>query len=128
MPDSDDDILAQLQASAPVGPSEQDVLGQLNAEPEPDPLAEVDYTGDIAEDSAHELSALEQGFKDRSKRENDRFRLATDSEYWVAVCFKSREDKEQFLRKAGLFGIGDKYLDGYQVARTLGIELDEGGE
>lgn len=127
MPDSNDDLLAQLKnMSAPdSGSSNEDVLAALNAEPEPDPLADVDYTGDLEADSAAELTALQQGFRDRAQRENDRFRLATDSEYWVAVCFKSREDKEAFLRAAGLAQIGDKYLDGYAVARALGIEMSE---
>ncbi|WP_245617247.1 hypothetical protein [Amycolatopsis taiwanensis] len=126
MPDSNDDVMAQLAGSAaPMGGSNEDLLAQLNQEPEPDPLAEVDYTGDLPEDSRRELTALQQGFRDRAKREAERFRLATDSEYWIAVCFKSREDKERFLRNAGLLAIGDKYMDGYAVARVLGVPMDE---
>ncbi|MER7009923.1 hypothetical protein ABT324_00645 [Saccharopolyspora sp. NPDC000359] len=127
MPDSNDDLLSQLSAQA--APSDQqsndDLLAMLNAEPDPDPLADVEYTGDLAEDSRRELNAVQQGFRDRAKREAERFRLATDSEYWVAVCFKSREDKEKFLRNAGLLAIGDKYMDGYAVARVLGVEMDD---
>lgn len=124
-PDPNGDLLAQLQASAAIGgpTSQEDLLAQLNAEPEPDPLADVEYTGDLATDSNAELDALAQGFRDRTKREDERFRLATDSEYWFAVCFKSREDKEAFLRGARLLAVGDKYLDGYVVARTLGITM-----
>lgn len=127
-----DDLLAQLQASAALsGPSNDELLAQLNAEPEPDPLADVDYTGDLEADSAAELDALAKGFRERTKREDERFRLATDSEYWFAVCFRTREDKEAFLRAARLMALGDKYLDGYAVARTLGIPMptnEEGGE
>lgn len=127
MPDSNDDLLSQLSAQA--APSDQqsndDLLAMLNAEPDPDPLENVEYTGDLAEDSRRELNAVQQGFRDRAKREAERFRLATDSEYWVAVCFKSREDKEKFLRNAGLLAIGDKYMDGYAVARVLGVEMDD---
>ncbi|WP_240690694.1 hypothetical protein [Amycolatopsis sp. CFH S0078] len=126
MPDSNDDVMAQLAGSAaPVGGSNEDLLAQLNAEPEPDPLENVEYTGDLPEDSRRELTALQRGFRDRAKREAERFRLATDSEYWIAVCFKSREDKERFLRAAGLLAIGDKYMDGYAVARVLGVPMDE---
>ena len=64
-------------------------------------------------------------FRDLAKREAERFRLATDSEYWIAVCFKSRQDKETFLRNAGLLAIGDKYMDGYAVARVLGVPMDD---
>lgn len=48
---------------------------------------------------------------------------ATDSEYWVAICFQTREQKEEFLRKARLIDLGDKYLDGIAVARVMGIKL-----
>lgn len=53
MPDSNDDVMAQLAGSAaPMGESNEDILAQLNAEPEPDPLENVEYTGDLPEDSA----------------------------------------------------------------------------
>lgn len=124
-PDPNRDLLAQLQATAAIGgpTSQDDLLAQLNAEPEPDPLADVEYTGDLATDSEAELDALAKGFRERTKREDERFRLATDSEYWFAVCFKTREDKDAFLAAARLMAIGDKYLDGYAVARTLGIPM-----
>ncbi|MFK0249269.1 hypothetical protein ACIQUM_31610 [Amycolatopsis azurea] len=126
MPDSNDDLMAQLAgAAAPVGGSNDDVLAQLNADPEPDPLADVEYTGDLPEDSRRELTALQQGFRDRARREAERFRLATDSEFWIAVCFKTREDKEKFLRNAKLLAIGDKYMDGYAVASTLGVPMED---
>ena len=123
--DPNNELLAQLQASAALsGPTSQDdLLAQLNAEPEPDPLADVEYTGDLATDAEAELDALAKGFRERTKREDERFRLATDSEYWFVLCFKSREDKDAFLRAARLMAIGDKYLDGYAVARQLGIEM-----
>jgi hypothetical protein len=124
-PDPNGDLLAQLQATAAIGgpTSQDDLLAQLNAEPEPDPLADVEYTGDLAADSEAELDALARGFRERTKREDERFRLATDSEYWFAVCFKTREDKDAFLTAARLLALGDKYLDGYAVARTLGIPM-----
>lgn len=92
--------------------------------PEADPLAGVEYTGDIETDALSELDALQVAFRDRRRREDRRFKQATDSEFWVAVCFESREQKESFLRNASLDDLGDKYLDGTRVAKTLGIELD----
>ena len=74
------------------------------------------------------LSEAEQAFKDRAQAEARRFELATDSEYWVAMGFQSRRQKEQFLsalrEKLGLADDGDKYLDGWEVAKALGIHLD----
>jgi len=64
-----------------------------------DPLGEVEYSGDLAQDAAAELTALEQGYRDRAKQENNRFRDATDSEYWFAVWFKAGAEKDAFLAK-----------------------------
>lgn len=91
----------------------------------PDPLAEVEYTGSLAEDAASELDAMQQAYRDRAKAEQSRFTAATDSEYWVAVCFTSRAEKEAFLKAARIPArMGDKYLDGRQFARRVGIDLD----
>lgn len=121
------DLLAQLQATAAIGgpTSNAGLLAQLNAEPHPDPLADVDYTGDLATDAAAELDALAIGFRERTKREDERFRLATDSEFWFALCFKSREEKDAFLRAARLWHVGDKYLDGRAAAAVLGVDLPD---
>jgi len=89
-----------------------------------DPLAGIAPSGDVAEDSKRELSALEQAFIDRKKAEQARFTQAVDSEYWVALCFQTREEKEDFLRKLGLLAQGDKYIDGRQAAKKIGIQLD----
>ncbi len=96
-----------------------DIPDPLAPDPEPvaDPLAAVEYTDNLEEDSARELSALEQGIRDRAAAERDRFREATDTEYWFAVCFRTREDKEAFLERYDLYEKGDKYL--------LGPELDK---
>lgn len=100
-----------------------------NSAPEPggdgDPLKDVVYTGDLQADSAAELEALKKGMADRAKAEADRFKKATDSEHWFAVCFKSREEKEAFLRAMKLSKkfMGDKYLDGHKWAKMLDIDL-----
>lgn len=95
------------------------------SEPEPDPLADVEYTGDLEADAAAELAALDSAFVQRRKREDDRFRDATDSEFWVAVCFRSRADKEAFLAAVakGHPLSGDKYVSGYELAERLGIDI-----
>lgn len=93
--------------------------------PQPQYVEMPEITGDAELDSAADLAAVDKGFRERAKDESARFRLATDSEYWFAVCFQSREQKEEFLRKMDLFDIGDKYLDGQIVADRLGVEISE---
>ncbi len=118
-------LLAQLQSAADSAGmlSNDQVMAFLAADPEPDPLADVEYTGDLEADSRAELAELHRGFRERAAREDERFLLATDSEYWFCVCFKSRLDKDAFLAAAGLVVIGDKYLDGYATARALGVPM-----
>ena len=90
-----------------------------------DPLAGVEYSQKLDVDAAREMTALQEGFAKRAKAEKDRFVKATDTEYWFAVCFNSRDDKEAFLKavKANKNVMGDKYLDGYKLARLLGVEM-----
>lgn len=90
-----------------------------------DPLKDVEYTDDLAQDCAAEMTALQEGFADRANKERARKRRATDSEFWLAVCFESREEKEAFLKAAKISKklMGDKYLDGRKMAQVLGIEM-----
>ena len=88
-------------------------------EPVADPLANTEYTGDLAEDAAAELTDLEAAYRGRAKNESKRFKNATDSEYWVAFCFRDRASKEKFLRDYGLIDLGDKYIDGHRAGRIL---------
>ena len=92
------------------------------SDPEPDPLEHLrgQTSGSLEQDCAEETSAILEGFKDRKRRENDRFRRATDTEHWVAICFDSRDAKEAFLAAAGGLDLGDKYIDGHQFAKRLG--------
>lgn len=106
------------------GRSSAGLTGRRKFTPEPDPLGAVDYTGNLAADTAREFTALEQGYRDRAKAETDRFKRATDSEFWFAVCFTTREEKDAFLKAAGLAHLGNKYLDGREVAQALNFDID----
>lgn len=88
-------------------------------EPIADPLADTEYTGDLASDVGVELTDLQTAYRDRAKNEAKRFKNATDSEYWFAVCFRDRASKEKFLRDYGLIELGDKYIDGHRAGKML---------
>ena len=90
----------------------------------PDPLAGVEYTGDREVDSAAELTALQVAHRGRAERERGRFEQATDSEHWVALCFRSRDHKEAFLAAVNAVALGDKYVDGHRLADLMGIDLE----
>jgi len=86
----------------------------------PEPPAPL---GNAERDSLVEMEEVHTGFRDRARREQQRYWDAVDSEYWCCVCFQTRAQKEEFLQKAGWAALGDKYLDGLQVARALGIAI-----
>jgi hypothetical protein len=72
----------------------------------------------VVRDLNEEVSDTLKAFKERSAQEAKRFQDATDSEYWFAVCFQTREDKERFLKEF-LPKLGDKYLDGRKVEDAI---------
>lgn len=79
--------------------------------------------GTLEAESAAELNEYQLAFKARAKAEEKRFELATDSEYWTCLCFQSREQADVFAAAMGGITPGEKYVDGVQVARALGIKL-----
>ena len=83
----------------------------------------VEFTGNPEIDSKLELDEVKKGFRERAKDEGNRFTLATDTEYWACICFQTREQKDAFLKALQLFELGDKYLDGQEVAEVLGVKL-----
>lgn len=76
-----------------------------------------------AAEANEEVSLALAGLKAREKREALRVGDATDSEFWCAFAFETREHKEAFLRALGLLAMGDKYLDGHAVAQKMNVEL-----
>lgn len=69
-----------------------------------------------------QIQELRTAFMERAKDEEKRVELVTDTEYWCCLCFETREQKEAILQALGLLELGDKYLDGRQVARKLGVD------
>ena len=82
-------------------------------------------TGNPEKDAKADLDEVQKSFRERIKTENNRFKNTTDNEYWFAMCFQTREQKEAFLKAMNLFLICDKYLDGVEVAKQLGINIPE---
>ena len=100
----------------------------------PDPLAGVPITGNPEVDSLAEINAMTAAFPDhpkagyfkgKEKTEDARRKNAMESEFYLCVVFQNREQKDAFLKGAGLEGYGDKYLDGVKVAAKMGVAIPE---
>lgn len=97
--------------------------------PHDDPLAGLgESSGSLEQDSKDELQAMEdayKGFRERAKKEQQRFDMAVDADYWSGICFKSRDDKEKFFEAVGLkrFYRG-RHVDGYELSKLLGLDIE----
>jgi hypothetical protein len=100
------------------GTRDQDVTGRLAAKPATDPLAQAAETGGIQAESDAELVALHAAL---TATPDPDVASIHDSPYWLVVCWSDRDAKDAYLRHSGLDVLGDKYLDGYQAARILGV-------
>jgi len=89
-----------------------------------DPLEDVDFDpNDLEASATAEMSEIVRLIREKKKESADRFRIADDTDYWVALCFQCREQRDEFLRKAGWSDLGEKYLNGLEIARRLGIDV-----
>jgi hypothetical protein len=77
--------------------------------PKPEPEREPDRTG----------------YRERAQRENDRFRLATDSEYWLCFCFRTPRAAAAFTRALGITPDG-RYIPGPALAAAVTTRAPEG--
>lgn len=85
-------------------------------------------TDDIEHDAKVEVEAISRaysGFKARAEREKKRFNFAVDADFWCGVCFRSREDRAKFLEAVGVTELyRGRHVDGYKLARVLGLDVD----
>lgn len=120
-PFADDDVLLGTDDLPGLGGDEVTLIPDAEGD---DADSEVPTVEDAEAEAEAEVSQALTGFKARASQENQRFEDATDSEYWVALCFQTRDQKEEFLRKMGWLELGDKYLDGMLCAEASRITLE----
>lgn len=90
----------------------------------PNPLDSFEYPGTLEGDATEEVSEILQTILEERQQLRDKFRLRADREYFVCICFQSKEQKEDFLRQMGWLSWGDRYLDGLRCAEALGFDLE----
>ena len=85
------------------------------------PLADLELHRRAAADAGHRQLAQHSGrggFRERAAREAERFRLATDSEYWIALCFGTLDGRAAFAAALGLTSHAG-YLSGPQLEAAV---------
>jgi len=98
-------------------------------EDEPTPL-DLDYIeGETDEERSARLVNLAKAIlhnKTQRQGQQDAVALANDAEFWFAVYFQTREQKEAFLQAMSpTWGppVGDKYIEGGRLAEHMGVQL-----
>jgi hypothetical protein len=63
----------------------------------------------------------QRGFRERAAQEDARFRLATDSEFWLAFCFRKAASRDLFVQRYKLTYQGTgRYVPGPELAAAVG--------
>lgn len=91
------------------------------------PLDAEEFTGKPEADAATEISAALKAIIEQKRAMREVYRTTTDPEFWFAVCFQSRAQKDDFLEATGWAALGDKYIDGLKVAQLMGVPIQEIG-
>ncbi len=92
-------------------------------EDEGDPLEDVEYSDDLEASADSEMSEILRQIKERRQADRDRFRVARDPDYFVVLCFQSRDQRNEFLAKSEWGQRDEKYLNGLEICRRLGIDV-----
>ena len=93
-------------------------------EDEGDPLEAVEYDANDLETSAErEMSEVVKQIKADKQARYERFRIARDPHYYVVLCFQSHEQRDEFVEKTGWATVGERFVNGLDVARKLGVDV-----
>ena len=82
------------------------------------------YSGNCENDAKAELNEYQKQAREDLRKEMKRNDEMFDSEFWLAVYFQNRAQKEAFLAAMRILkDDGDKYIDGQLLAEKMGIRL-----
>jgi len=98
----------------------QDVIDEID----PVPIKPTPATGNPVQDMNSRVDAALEALKERGARTRRQMEVDTDIGYYVVIVFQSSEQRKAFCERAGwTTGLGDRYIDGLQLAAKMGIEI-----
>jgi len=81
----------------------------------------------VEKDTAAEVAGFEAGMAQAFEKEKERFKLATESEFYLCLVFQSVAQLEEFVKKAKWADmVYNQWVDGMDVAEKMGIQLENG--
>lgn len=87
---------------------------------------EVAYTSpqeNIQQDCIDEVNAISETNTAR-KAESQLFKDNTDANYFTVVTFNNRAQLDEFILKAGIKTEDRQYINGLDLAKSMGIEIE----
>lgn len=84
------------------------------------PLADIEYTGNVEVDARKELDVTIEEIRATKREKQKAITKTLDTEYWVCLCFQSRQQVEEFMAKCGQPDPTHKYVDGVKFAERIG--------
>ena len=131
--------LSDLTAEIDLG--EEMDMGALLADPLdiPDPLEDLEYTGDLADDSRAEWDEIKANFQKQDKQQKAQFAGLYDSRFYFSEVYKTADECERAMKiQARVLGFDYEragfgyYRNGSQVmkriealAERLGIDISD---
>lgn len=115
------------QTSMPARLKPGEVMPNFESMFTPDGDDQLDYPyppGANAEGNVeYELSEALQRIKAEKAARREQYRVLTDPNFYLVVCFQSAVQRDEFMEKAGWTDLGFPYVDGLRLARQLGVDV-----
>lgn len=106
------------------GEREPNFPSLLTAHPEgKSPLLNMPETGDAEQNATDELGEVAQQIIAAKKEKRDEFRVLTDPNFYLVVCFQSAAQCDEFAEKAGWKRSG-AFVNGLKVAEQIGVDIE----
>jgi hypothetical protein len=93
----------------------------------PKPVHKINYPGEpnIEVDSEVELNELQVAFREKAKAEKDMQVKNTDSEFWSCVVFKTKEQRDSFLKLLNINEEDAQYINGQKLIKALELRIEQ---
>lgn len=86
----------------------------------PEPIDYSDLnSGDIEKDLELEAQKI------LKRKQQDNLGVILDSNYYFNVYFICEQDKNEFFEKLGISDLNDMFINGYELAKRLGIDISK---
>ena len=113
------------QAAKPVRPKPGEVMPNFDSMFTPDGDGEIEYPEGLDPQGMveHELSEALLRIKAEKAARREQYRVMTDPNFYLVVCFQSTLQRDEFIEKAGWTDLGFPYMDGLRLARQMGVDV-----